>query len=286
MFRVRLFGLDLKWIHKLVPPLQFASSVIRQALIMDIEVCVDSIESAIAADRGGANRIELCSALSEGGITPSGGLISAVRSAVNIDVFVIIRPRGGDFVYSDRELDIMRADILEAKKRKINGVVLGILTTSGDVDVPRTKELIELARPLRVTFHRAFDLCANLDRALENVIACGADRILTAGGKANAIEGADTLARLRKHAGKRISIMAGGGIRAANVRAIAIKTGVHEVHTSLSRKMESPSPDGITEDLARLIGHKGFRVPEADVRAFKAALESIDLEAETGASLH
>jgi copper homeostasis protein len=252
---------------------------------MDMEVCVDSVESAIAADKGGAKRIELCSALSEGGITPSAGLIAAVRAAVKMDVFIIIRPRAGDFVYSAHELEIMRADILEAKKRKIDGVVLGLLSASGHVDQARTKELVDLARPLQVTFHRAFDLCGDLDRALEDVIACGADRILTAGGKANAMEGTATLAHLTKSAGNRISIMAGGGIRAANVRTIAVSTGVREVHTSLSRQVEVTVPDGDAEDGSRQIGPQSFRVLEDDVRAFRSALESITRKVESGASV-
>ena len=254
-------------------------------LTMKMEVCVDSVESAIAADRGGANRIELCSALSEGGITPSAGLIEVVRANVGIDVFIIIRPRGGDFVYSEHELGIMRADILEARKRKIDGVVLGVLTPSGEVDRERTKELVDLARPLQVTFHRAFDLCADLDRALEDVIACGAERVLTAGGKANAMEGAAALALLKRIASGRISIMAGGGIRAANVRSIVSKTGVDEVHTSLSRKIEVSCSDGNGDKVSRRIGNKGFRVVEEDVREFKNTLESIESEAKTSASL-
>lgn len=252
---------------------------------MDMEVCVDSVESAIAADKGGASRIELCSTLSEGGITPSVGLIETVCNAVKIDVFVIIRPRGGDFVYSKPELEIMRRDILEAKKRKIDGLVLGILTASRKVDQVRTKELVELARPLPVTFHRAFDLCEDLERALENVIACGAGRILTAGGQANAIEGAETLARMRESAGSRISIMAGGGIRAGNVREIVKRTGVHEVHSSLGRIAEPAPAEGAGGPISRLIGRKGFRVAEEDVRTFRSVLDSIALETETGASV-
>jgi copper homeostasis protein len=248
---------------------------------MVMEVCVDSVESAIAADSGGASRIELCSALSEGGITPSAGLIEAVRTAVHVDVFIIIRPRGGDFVYSEHELQIMRQDIVEAKNRKIDGVVLGILTAAGGVDVERTKELVELARPLQVTFHRAFDTCVDPDRALEDVIAAGADRILTAGGKANSPEGAATLARLRKKAGNRIGIMIGGGIRENNVRALVRMTGANEVHTSLSTDEELTSNDS-GANASHPFGRKGYRVLEEDVRAFRQALDSIAPDTTTG----
>lgn len=245
---------------------------------MNIEICIDSVESAIAAERGGANRVELCSALSEGGITPSAGLIDAVRSAVTMKVFVIIRPRGGDFVYSDHELEVMQRDILDAKSRGVDGVVLGVLTQGCNIDVERTRKLIEVARPLGVTFHRAFDECTDLDRALEDVIATGADRILTSGGKPDAIAGMPTLARLRDKAAARISIMAGGGIRAANVQTVALKTGVREVHTSLSRKVEE-----IVATVGQN-GHKTYRVLVDDVRAFKAAVDGIALDAATGAS--
>jgi copper homeostasis protein len=250
---------------------------------MIVEICVDSIESAMAAAKGGANRIELCSALSEGGISPSAGLISSVRSALNIDVFVIIRPRGGDFMYSEDELEVMRRDILEAKARGVNGVVLGVLTKTGTVDIAQTQKLIEAARPLGVTFHRAFDVCRNLDHALEDVIACGADRILTSGGKPDAVQGAARIAQLRKKAGERIAIMAGGGIRASNIGTLALKTGVREVHTSLSRDVKTAASDGGAELGTRLNGHKSFRVLEHDVRAFKSALESISVERQRAA---
>lgn len=240
-----------------------------------LELCVNSVESAIAAENGGANRIELCSALSEGGITPSAGLIDTVRAAVNIDIFVIIRPRGGDFIYSGEELEVMRKDILEAKARNVNGVVLGVLSRQGAVDVQRTRELVELARPLGVTFHRAFDVCPDPDRALEDVIACGADRILTSGGSANALRGAARIARLKDTAGERIGIMAGGGIRVANVRSVVLKTGVCEVHTSLSREA-AILPSGIrSKDRPNPNGHKSFQVLEPDVRAFKDAIEAL-----------
>lgn len=253
--------------------------------IMNLEICVDSVESAIAAAKGGAKRIELCSALSEGGITPSAGLISAVRAAVDIDLFVIIRPRGGDFVYSAQEMEVMCNDIAEVKTRRANGVVVGVLTETGMVDQGRMRRLIAMARPLQVTFHRAFDVCDDLDRALEDVIACGADRILTSGGKPDALRGAARIAQLRKRAGNRIGIMAGGGIRASNVRTVALKTGVSEVHTSLSKEVAAKPSDGGAEAGTRQNEHKSFRVLEHDVRAFKSALDSLPMEAGPGVPL-
>ncbi|HEY2469162.1 MAG TPA: copper homeostasis protein CutC [Terracidiphilus sp.] len=247
---------------------------------MNLEICVDSVESAIAAAKGGAKRIELCSALSEGGVTPSSGLISAVRAAVNIDVFVIIRPRGGDFVYSEMELEVMRQDIAEAKARRVDGVVMGVLTDKGTVDLARMRKLIATARPLQVTFHRAFDVCEDLDGALEDVIACGADRILTSGGKPDAMRGAARIAELRKKAGDRIGIMAGGGIRASNVRILALKTGVREVHTSLSKNAEETAELGSAQN-----GNRSYRVFEHDVRAFRAAVEAIDMDVKPGTPL-
>lgn len=232
----------------------------------------------MAAARGGAERIELCSALSEGGITPSAGLISAVRAAVGIDVFVIIRPRGGDFVYTGHEFEVMQKDILEAKKRGIDGVVLGILNEDATVDRERTRSLIEMSRPLQVTFHRAFDVCKDLDLALEEVIACGADRLLTSGGKADALRGMEQIARLREAADGRIRIMAGGGIRTSNVKNLALRTGIRDVHTSLSKKVKSTAYNGgpdcgsLPDKCAR------FLVMEEDVRAFKSRLQAIPLE--------
>ncbi len=235
---------------------------------MILEICVDSVQSAIAAARGGATRIELCSALSEGGVTPSAGLISAVRAAVDIELFVIIRPRGGDFVYSEHELGVMRRDILEAKLRNVDGVVMGILTSAGEIDIDRMRTLVQLARPLGVTFHRAFDLCEDPDRALEDVIACGVDRILTSGGKSDALQGLETIAALHKKATGRVRIMPGGGIRASNVGAIALGTGVLEIHTSLSKNAEESGEFESGQN-----AYRSYRVSESDVRAFKMAVE-------------
>lgn len=247
---------------------------------MNLEVCVDSVESAIASDKGGAVRIELCSAMSEDGITPSAGLISAVRAAVSIEMYVIIRPRSGGFVYSDHELRVMREDILQAKARKVDGVVLGVLTESNTIDVERMRSLIEVARPLHVTFHKAFDRCEDLDRALEDVILCGADRILTSGGQLDAVEGAAMISHLREKAGNRIKIMAGGGIRVSNLRTIML-TGVREVHSSLRSDPETSHP--FDERAKSGNGPTVFRVTEQDVRAFKYALEAIAVEPKLGA---
>jgi copper homeostasis protein len=240
---------------------------------MNLEICVDSVESAIAAAKGGATRIELCSALSEGGVTPSAGLISSVRAAVGIDLFVIIRPRGGDFVYSRHELEVMRRDIVEAKLRKVDGVVLGILTDAGEIDTRQMRKMIELARPLEVTFHRAFDVCQDPYRALEDVIACGADRILTSGGNSDALRGAVRIAELHKLAAGRIRIMPGGGIRTSNVRSVALSTGVLEIHTSLSGDAEESAETKLVES-----GYKSYRVYEEDVRAFKAAVDAVNAD--------
>src|SRR5258708_18749587 len=231
---------------------------------MELEICVDSVESAIAAANGGAERVELCSALSEGGITPSAGLISAVRAAVSIQLFVIIRPRGGSFVYSDHELGVMRKDIVEAKTRGVDGVVLGVLTGEDTVDRERTMDLIELARPLQVTFHRAFDVCSDLHRALEDVIACGADRLLTSGGKADAVKGLKMIASLQRSAGDRIRIMARGGIPISNVRFVAVRTGIHQVHTSLSTQVKSTAYDSGGEVNTLLGRFTRFLVREND----------------------
>jgi copper homeostasis protein len=248
---------------------------------MDLEICVDSVESAIAAARGGAQRVELCSALGEGGVTPSAGLIRAVRAAVAIDVFMMIRPRGGDFVYTDHDFEVMREDIVRARVLGVNGFALGLLTAEGHVDVERTRCLVELARPLQVTFHRAFDFAADLDRALEDVTACGADRILTSGGEADAMRGIDRIAHLREQAGDCIRIMAGGGIRQSNVRKLVERTGIRDVHTSMNTTVKSAPPNG--KSRVRIGSHTGeyarYLVNEEDVRGIHDALESLGASA-------
>jgi copper homeostasis protein len=207
---------------------------------ISIEVCVDSLASAVAAQRGGAARVELCSALLEGGVTPSAGLIELVRAGLSIGLQVMIRPRGGDFCYTDEEFETMRRDISAAKRMEVDGVVLGILNTRGHVDVERTRELVELARPLNVTFHRAFDMSADFFRALEDVCLTSADRLLTSGGESTVEQGAPVIELLVKAARGRIAIMACGGITEHNAASIIKQTGVREIHVGLRRAAPSP----------------------------------------------
>ncbi len=205
-----------------------------------IEVCVDSVASAVAAERGGAGRIEVCSALIEGGVTPSSGLVEAVRERSSIAVHVMIRPRGGDFCYDADEFQIMRWDIDVAKRQGVDGVVFGLLDTDGNVDLVRTRELVALARPLSVTFHRAFDMTADLFRALEDVDAAGADRVLTSGGEQTCVQGSQAIARLVQAAGDRMVVMPGSGIKPGNVRSVLEQTGAKEVHVGLRSSIPSP----------------------------------------------
>jgi copper homeostasis protein len=205
-----------------------------------LEICADSVESAVAAEAGGANRIELCSSLLEGGVTPSAGLISTIRSRLAIDIYVMVRPRGGDFCYSPAEFETMEQDVLTAKQLGAHGIVFGILTEDGGIDVDRTRHLVEIARPLKSTFHRAFDMSRELSKSLADVITTGADRILTSGGEQNVEDGLPAIAKVVRAAGPRISIMAGGGVSEANVHRVIAETGVREIHASV--RVHVPSP--------------------------------------------
>ncbi len=206
---------------------------------MQLEICVDSVESAIAAQQGGAHRIELCSALDEAGVTPSIGLICAVRKRIDIGLYVMIRPRGGDFLYSADELAVMREDIVQAAKSGADGVVLGLLTEDADIDVARTRELIEAARPMEVTFHRAIDMARDLDRAVDDVIQTGADRLLTSGGAQSALLGTAAIEQMVRASAGKIQIMVCGGVRAENVGKIVRATGAVQFHAAVRRELGS-----------------------------------------------
>lgn len=206
---------------------------------MKLEACVDSVESALSAQAGGADRVELCDNLLEGGTTPSAGLIALCCARLEIPVHVLIRPRGGDFVYSELELEVMRRDIAVARECGARGVVFGMLLPDGSIDLPHTRALIGAARPLAVTFHRAFDFTADPDQALDDLIALGVDRLLTSGQAASAIEGTGILARLVQRAAGRIAIAAGGGLSEENVLAVIERTGVPEVHVRATALLES-----------------------------------------------
>jgi copper homeostasis protein len=204
-----------------------------------IEACVDAIDAAVEAKRGGAGRLELCGELLQGGVTPSAGLIGAVRERVKIPLFVLIRPRTGDFLYSADERDVMLRDIALAKSLGADGVVIGALTANGDVDIETTRALIDAARPMKVTFHRAFDFARDQVAALDALLALGVDRVLTSGGAASALEGAAALKALVGRAGDTMTILAGGSITASNVAEIVRASGVREVHLRAAVRVES-----------------------------------------------
>lgn len=207
---------------------------------MNYEVCVDSVEGALAAEKAGAQRIELCDNLVEGGTTPSLGMIKGCRRAVKIGLHILIRPRGGDFFYSPNEVEVMQEDILAAKTAGADGVVLGLLLPDGSVDLERTRMLLEIARPMSVSFHRAFDMCRDPFEALEALCGLGVERILTSGQMPSAVQGCTVLARLVRQSAGRLVILAGGGIGPENICEIATKTGVNEVHFSARKTTASP----------------------------------------------
>lgn len=197
-----------------------------------LEICIDGVASAKAAATGGADRVELCANLPEGGTTPSAGMIRAVRSAFQGGLMVIIRPRGYDFLYSEEEMDVMLHDIETARTLGADGVVIGCLTSDGRVDTARCQHLIDAAGPLDLTFHRAFDMTRNLNEALEDIIGLGIKRVLSSGGASDVPAGIPKLQELVAQAGARASIMPGGGVSAANAGEIVRATGVHELHLS------------------------------------------------------
>jgi copper homeostasis protein len=208
-----------------------------------LEICVETLAAALAAERGGADRIELCENLRVGGVTPSVELMRAARKQIQIPIFAMIRPRGGDFFYSEEEFDAMLRELATVKESGMDGAVFGLLDADRRVDVGRTRTLVEMARPLPATFHRAFDETANLMQALGEVIGTGASRILTSGGEASVEEGIATITELVDASRGRIAIMPGGGISAGNIERVLRMTGAREFHSGLSTVQPSPVTD-------------------------------------------
>jgi copper homeostasis protein len=199
---------------------------------MEIEICCGSIQSAANAKTGGAVRIELCQGLVEGGTTPSPATIRYAVKELGLRVFVLVRPRGGDFCYNELEIKTMEEDVKFCKEAGVAGIVVGFLHPDGSIDTELTRRFVKLASPLPVTFHRAFDECADPLKALEQIIDCGCARILTSGCQSTAVEGAELLQQLVKQADGRITILAGSGITPENAAALKQKTGVPEIHGS------------------------------------------------------
>ena len=204
-----------------------------------LEICSNSVDSAIAAQEGGAHRVELCDNLYEGGTTPSHASIELARQNLDIKLNILIRPRGGDFYYNKTEFEIMKRDIIHAKKLGVDGIVIGILNKDANIDIERLKQLIETAGSMSITFHRAFDMLNEPFIALQQLISLGVDRVLTSGLKNKAIEGVDLISDLVKESAGKISIMPGSGVNESNAKEIIEKTNVTEIHASCRRMIDS-----------------------------------------------
>jgi copper homeostasis protein len=227
---------------------------------MICEICVDSVAGVRAAKVAGADRVELCAALLEGGITPSRGMMRQARGIDGIGLNVMIRPRGGDFLFDDDEMSTMLSDVEIAKADGADGVVIGLLTPEAEVDLARTRELISLARPLSVTFHRAFDMTRDPFQAIETLIGLGIDRVLSSGQEATVLEGLPLLAELIDRAGDRIVVMPGGGITSRNVERIVSAIKPREIHfASLD-----PTPSGMQFRRQHVFMGGELRPPEYD----------------------
>ncbi|MEP7371959.1 MAG: copper homeostasis protein CutC [Chitinophagaceae bacterium] len=204
-----------------------------------IEIATSDLLTTQSAVEGGADRIELCANLAEGGTTPSYGHIKKCREAFNVLIYPIIRPRGGDFLYNAEEFEVMLQDVKLCKQLGCDGVVIGLLNANGSIDTERTSILTEAAYPLGITFHRAFDRCRNPFEAMEQLIEIGCERILTSGQKSLATDAVETIAQLNEAARERIIIMPGSGVRKENIKMLAEQTGCVEFHSSLRGKVKS-----------------------------------------------
>jgi copper homeostasis protein len=239
----------------------------------ELEICVNSIRSALAAQHGGADRIELCDNMAEGGTTPSAGMIIQCKKMLSIQVFPIIRPRGGDFLYSDEEFEVMKQDVAFCKESGCEGVVIGILNADGSIDTVRCKVLVDLAAPMQITFHRAFDRCNDLERGLEDIITLGCQRVLTSGGMVSAADALETLKSLVLQAGDRIAIMAGAGVTEDNVALLAETTGAKQFHSTAKTSISSAMNYRATGDLAEQ--DKDFEIMETSSERVQKMRQSL-----------
>ncbi|WP_202840461.1 copper homeostasis protein CutC [Luteimonas saliphila] len=236
-----------------------------------LEIAANSLASALAAGAAGASRVELCTALELGGLTPSAGVIARVRERLSLPLHVLVRPRAGDFVYTDEEHVTMLADIAHCAASGCDGMVVGALTGSGEIDLARCRELVEAAGALDTTFHRAIDLCPDMPAALESVIALGFRRVLTSGGAASSIAGADMLRRLVDQAGDRIVVMPGAGIASDNIGWLVTCTGAREFHASARQAL--PTRMRVPVDPALGMNGGESRADVDRIRSLRAALD-------------
>jgi copper homeostasis protein len=237
-----------------------------------LEIAANSVASALAAQEGGAGRVELCTALELGGLTPSHAQIALTRDCLRIPLYVLIRPRAGDFLYGELECETMQRDIETCAALGCDGVVLGVLDADGDVDVARCRALVAAAGTLGVTFHRAFDLSRDSTRALEDIVALGCERVLTSGAQASAVDGVALIRDLVTQSNGRLAVMPGAGVTARNIAELAAFTGAREFHASAKRQL----PSGMRHRQARLpdmeLGE--LRSDAEQVRALAAALQA------------
>ncbi len=238
--------------------------------MVKIEICAGSLSSALVAQEGGAYRVELCDNLKEGGTTPSFGMLLLARKNLNLKLFPIIRPRGGDFFYTNLEFEVMKADVKQCRDLGCDGVVFGILKKDGNIDVERCIELKQTAGTLGTTFHRAFDRCKDPFTALEEIIEMGFERILTSGMEINAIKGALLISKLVEQAKGRISIMPGAGVRPENLKQLIELTGATEFHTSAKGVFKS---EMFFTDVRTGSYEEEFLIEQTDVDVVKALVK-------------
>lgn len=243
-----------------------------------IEICAQSLTSAVAAQEGGASRIELCTALEVGGLTPSPATMLAAKRLLTIPVCVLIRPRPGDFIYSDLEFENIKQDVEWCKQNGMDGVVVGILTKEGTIDVPKMRELAEIARPMQVVCHRAFDQTPDPYAALEQLIALGFDRVLTSGQAKNVVVGRDILRGLVEQANGRITIMPGNGVNEDNIAELISYTRATDFHTSAKYVVKSPMPTFQDSVSFNLDGGRENDYFETDVELVKKIVAIAQLE--------